>query len=417
LLHYGSQRSASGLSRPSSFRDLHHITLGFPNVILAPRCALMKPTTKLTLFVLVFLGLFLLAAFLYLPAKAQSSASSSGTMPVGKTVEIKAPLGLPPVPIPPDNPPTEETIALGRRLYYDPLLSVDGTISCASCHAPQFAFSDNRPVSQGVGGKPGTRHSPTVINSAYSSLQFWDGRAPSLEEQAKGPMANPVEMAHSLEGVVKRLQADPKYPELFKKAWGADEITIDMVVKSIASFERTVIAGDSPFDRFYYGHDSKALPSAAQRGLIIFISAKKGNCAVCHPIGKDYSLFTDNKFHNLGIGADTRGNLNDLGRFSETKNAADMGAFKTPSLRNLANRGPYMHDGTFPTVKDALAHYIGGGNWNPHLDKEIHSLDVLSFDERDDLLQFLDSLNGKLPDNIGPPPDLAPPAKAAATTK
>jgi len=373
----------------------------------------MKLITKLTLIVLVFLGLFLLAAIAYLPAKAQSAASHPAITPIGKPVEIKAPLGLPPVPIPPDNPPTEEIIALGRRLYYDPQLSLDGTISCASCHAPQFAFSDSRSFSQGVGGKLGTRHSPTVINSAYNSLQFWDGRAPNLEEQAKGPMANPVEMAHTLEGVVQRLQVDSKYPELFQKAWGTDQITIDMVVKSIASFERTVIAGDSPFDRFYYGHDSKALPSAAQRGLIIFISAKKGNCAVCHPIGKDSALFTDNKFHNLGIGADTRGNLNDLGRYTETKNDADMGAFKTPSLRNLANRGPYMHDGSFPTVKDALAHYIGGGNWNPHLDKEIHSLDVLTFDERDDLLQFLDSLNGKLPDNIGPPPDLAPPAKPA----
>ncbi|HKM81780.1 MAG TPA: cytochrome c peroxidase [Candidatus Acidoferrum sp.] len=376
----------------------------------------MKPSTKLTLFLLVFLGLFLLAALAYLPA-AKAQSSPSAIMPVGKPVEIKAPLGLPPVPIPPDNPPTEETIALGRRLFYDPQLSVDGTISCASCHAPQFAFSDNQPFSDGVGGKLGTRHSPTVINSAYNSLQFWDGRAPSLEEQAKGPMTNPVEMAHSLEGVVKRLQADLKYPGLFKMAWGTDQITIDMVVKSLASFERTVIAGDSPFDRFYYGHDSKALPSAAQRGLIIFISAKKGNCAVCHTIGKDSALFTDNKFHNLGVGADTRGNLNDLGRFSQTKNDADMGAFKTPSLRNLANRGPYMHDGNFPTVKDTLAHYIGGGNWNPHLDKEIHSLDVLTFDERDDLLQFLDSLNGTLPDNIGPPPDLAPPAKSAPSAK
>ena len=371
----------------------------------------MKPTTKLTLFVMVFLVLVLLAALAYRPAEAQSAPSRSAIVPLGKLVEIKAPLGLPAVPIPPDNPPTEETIALGRRLYYDPQLSADATISCASCHAPQFAFSDNRPFSEGVGGKLGTRHSPTVINSAYSSLQFWDGRAPSLEEQAKGPMANPVEMAHSLEGVVQHLQADPKYNELFKKAWGTDQITIDIVVKSIASFERTVIAGDSPFDRFYYGHDSKALPSAAQRGLIIFINAKKGNCAVCHPIGKDYALFTDSKFHNLGIGADTRGNLNDLGRYSETKNDADMGAFKTPSLRNLAGRGPYMHDGTFPTVRDALAHYIGGGNWNPHLDKEIHSLDVLTFEERDDLLQFLDSLNGRLPDNIGPPPDLAPLSK------
>ena len=129
----------------------------------------------------------------------------------------------------------------------------------------------------------------------------------------------------------------------------------------------------------------------------IFMSPKKGNCATCHPLGKEYSLFTDDKFHNLGVGADTRGNLNDEGRFSVTKNDADMGAFKTPTLRNLADRGPYMHDGTFPTVKDALGHYIGGGNWNSHLDKEIHSLDILTFDERDELLQFLDSLNGHYP--------------------
>lgn len=375
----------------------------------------MKSSARVLIFALFVLGALSLAAFSYLPVHAQSSASP--VMPIGKPVQIKAPLGLPPVPIPADNPPTEETIALGRRLYYDPILSVDSTISCASCHAPQFAFSDKRSVSVGVGQKAGMRHAPTVINSAYFTLQFWDGRANSLEEQAKGPMANPVEMAHTLDGVVKRLQTDPKYPELFKGAWGTEQITIDMVVKSIASFERTVIAGDSPFDRFYYGHDSSAMSPEAQRGLIIFISAKKGNCAVCHTIGKDYSLFTDNKFHNLGVGADTRGNLNDVGRYAITKVDADMGCFKTPSLRNLANRGPYMHDGTFPTVKDALAHYIGGGNWNAHLDKEIHLLDVLTFDERDDLLQFLDALNGKLPDNIGPPPDLTPPAKTSVAAK
>ncbi|MGB7731448.1 MAG: cytochrome c peroxidase [Candidatus Acidiferrum sp.] len=367
----------------------------------------MKPATRILVFAVLALGAFCLAALAYLPLHAQSAPASAVT-PVGKPVQIKTPLGLPPVPIPADNPPTEDTIALGRRLYYDPALSVDSTISCASCHAPQFAFSDNRPVSEGVGQKTGTRHAPTVINSAYYTLQFWDGRAPSLEEQAKGPIANPVEMAHSLDGVVNRLQANPQYQDLFKKAWGTNQITIDMVAKSIASFERTVIAGDSPFDRFYYGHDSKAMSPEAQRGLKIFISAKKGNCAVCHTIGSDYSLFTDNKFHNLGVGADTRGELNDLGRYAITKADADMGCFKTPSLRNLANRGRYMHDGSFPSVKDALAHYIGGGNWNPHLDKEIHSLDRLSFDERDDLLEFLDALNGKLPDNIGPPPDLIP---------
>ena len=377
----------------------------------------MKSPTGFSRLSALVLGALLFAAVAYIPVFAQSAAQTQPVMPVGKTVQIQAPHGLPPIPVPADNPLTEETIALGRRLYYDPQLSGDGTISCASCHAPQYSFSDKEATSEGVGKKHGTRHAPTVINSAYSPLQFWDGRAPNLEEQAKGPMANPVEMAHTLEGVVKHLQADPKYPELFKKAWGTDQITIDMVAKSIASFERTVIAGDSPFDRFYYGHDSSVLSPEAQRGLKIFINPKKGNCAVCHTIGKEYSLFTDNKFHNLGVGADTRGNLNDLGRFTVTNVEADKGGFKTPSLRNLAHRGPYMHDGSFPTVKDAFAHYIGGGNWNQYLDKEIHSLDVLRFDERDELLQFLDSLNGKLPDNIGPPADLAGPAKTATAAK
>jgi len=377
----------------------------------------MKPVRRaLLLFALLLVSIRLATAW-FVPARAQSEASGSAVMPIGKPLELKTPLGLPAVPIPPDNPPTEETIALGRRLYYDPQLSADGTISCASCHAPQFAFSDKEATSEGVGKQHGTRHAPTVINSAYNTLQFWDGRASSLEEQAKGPMVNPVEMAHSLEGVVKNLEADARYRELFLRAWGTDRITIDMVTKSIASFERTVIAGDSPFDRFYYGHDSKALSPGAQRGLKVFVGRKKGNCAVCHTIGKGYSLFTDNKFHNLGIGADTRGNLNDLGRYAVTNVETDKGCFKTPTLRNLANRGPYMHDGSFRTVKDAFAHYIGGGNWNPYLDKEIHSLDVLTFDERDDLLEFLDSLNGTLPDNVGPPPDLAGPAKTNSAAR
>jgi cytochrome c peroxidase len=359
-------------------------------------------------------GFVLLAAVLYLPVRAQAPAKT--VMPIGKPITIKAPLGLPPVPVPADNPLTEESIALGRRLYYDPQLSLDSTISCASCHGPQTGFSDARSVSIGVGGKTGTRHSPTVINSAYSGLQFWDGRAASLEEQAVGPMANPVEMAHSLDGVVKRVQADATYREPFKKAWGTDQITIDMVAKSIASFERTVIAGDSPFDRFYYGRDKNALSPAAQRGLKIFTDPKKANCQVCHTIGQTYALFTDNKFHNLGVGADLNGKLTDVGRYAVTKNDADMGAFKTPSLRNLAHREPYMHDGTFPNLKESLNHYIGGGNMNDHLDKEMHALDFLTFDERDDLLAFLDSLNGKLPDNIGPPADLAPRAPVSKTS-
>lgn len=353
-----------------------------------------------------FLSIF---AIVYSPTNALSRAAnpdSSMPSPVGKALQVKAPLGLPPVPIPADNPPTAETVALGRRLYYDPVLSSDNTISCASCHAPGAGFTDKRPVSLGVGGKKGTRHSPTVINSAYSSLQFWDGRAPTLEEQAKGPIANPVEMASTHAEVVQRLQADPAYVALFKHAWGTDQITIDLVVKSIASFERTVLCGNSRFDRFYYGHDKKALSASEQRGLKIFIDPKKANCAACHTIGKDYALFTDNKFHNLGIGIDGNGDFPDRGRFDQTKDDADYAAFKTPTLRNIAHRAPYMHDGSFPALRDALGHYIGGGNSNPHLDKQMRALDFLSFDDRDDLLAFLDSLTAAMPDNLGPPLDL-----------
>ncbi len=357
----------------------------------------------------VFFILLVLFAIIYRPIDALSHPAdqNSAVMPAGKTLQIKAPLGLPPVPIPADNPPTAGTVALGRRLYYDPVLSSDKTVSCATCHGPQTGFTDTHPVSLGVGGKKGARHAPTVINSAYNSEQFWDGRAPSLEEQAKGPIANPVEMAMTHADVVERLQADATYVSLFKQAWGTENITIDLVAKSIGSFERTVLSGNSPFDRFYYGHDKKALSASAQRGLKLFMDPKKANCEVCHTIGKDYALFTDNKFHNLGVGADINGNMVDLGRFGITKNEADWGAFKTPTLRNIAQRAPYMHDGTFPTLKDALGHYIGGGNLNPHLDKEIHALDFLTFDERDDILAFLESLTAPLPDNVGPPPDMA----------
>jgi len=337
-------------------------------------------------------------------------------MPLGKPVKIKAPLGLPPVPIPPDNPPTEDTIALGRRLYYDPGLSVDGTVSCATCHAPNLGFRDGKALSNGVGGQLGTRKAPTVVNAVYNSLQFWDGRSPNLEKQVEGPMTNRVEMGNTPEGVVKYLQSDTKYRQLFAKAWGTEQITLDLVTKSIASFERTVVIGNSPFDRFYYGGDKKAISPAAQRGLKLFLNQKKGNCSVCHVIGSKHALFTDNKFHNIGVGADTRGNFADAGRYAQTKNAADMGAFKTPTLRNIAETAPYMHDGSQPTLKDVVDHYVGGGTSNPHLDKEIHALDFLTFDERADLKAFLNSLTGSSPPNVGPPADL-PSAKMQTAEK
>jgi cytochrome c peroxidase len=353
-------------------------------------------------FIVVVVVLGVIAGGVWLSRQGEPEMLPAA-MPVGAPVEIAAPLGLPPVPIPADNPLTAETIALGRRLYYDPVLSVDNSVSCASCHHPDFGFSDGQKFSEGVEGKTGNRNSPTVFNAAYFTTQFWDGRSPSLEDQAEGPVQNPVEMAHTLEGVERRLRADASYRKAFRKAFGSDEITYEMVEKAIASFERTVVSGNSPFDRYFYGGEEDALSESAKRGLEVFRNPQKGNCVVCHTIGEKYALFTDNKFHNLGVGVDTRGEFADVGRFEVTKTEADKGAFKTPSLRNVALTAPYLHDGSLKTLKDAIDFYIGGGNSNPHLDKDIHALDFLSGQEREDLLEFLNSLTGEMPADVGPP--------------
>jgi len=329
-------------------------------------------------------------------------AAASEAMPVGTPVEIKVPLGLPPVPIPTDNPPTAETIALGRRLYYDPILSSDGSVSCATCHSPEHGFADPKPVSVGVGGKAGSRNSPTVLNSGYFKVQFWDGRAPDLEHQAEGPVANPVEMANTLALVEQRLNADPSYKAQFERAWGPGRITYEKVEKSIASFERTVVSANSAFDKWKYGHDEKAMSASAKRGFAVFSAKDKGNCTACHLVGDRDALFTDNKFHDIGVGVDL-GKINDPGLFAVTQKEADRGLFKTPSLRNIAQTAPYMHDGTLPDLKQVMDFYIGAGNSNPNLDKEIHVLDFLSGSERADLLEFLKSLTGEMPANVGPP--------------
>jgi len=321
---------------------------------------------------------------------------------IGTPVTIKAPLGLPPVPIPSDNPLTAEKIALGRRLYYDPALSADKTVSCATCHHPDHGFSDGKPVSNGVQQKTGTRNSPTVFNSAYFEAQFWDGRAPTLEKQAEGPVQNPVEMAHTLKGVEDRLNADATYRNDFAKAFGPGPITYERVEKAISSFERTIVSASSPFDRWKYGHDERAVSQAVKRGFVVFTSPQKGNCSACHLIGEDYALFTDNKFHNIGVGVDM-GQITDQGRFAVSRNEADRGAFRTPSLRNISLTAPYMHDGSVQNLKDAVDYYIGGGNSNPQLDPQIHVLDFLSGQERADLRAFLESLTGEMPRDVGPP--------------
>lgn len=347
------------------------------------------------------------AIFIACSQKPAPVTQAVAAKPVGTPIPIVAPLGLPAVPIPADNPPTAETVSLGRRLYYDTALSVDNTISCASCHDPKFGFGDGKQFSVGVRKQLGNRNSPTVINAAYYTTQFWDGRAGTLEQQAEGPVANPVEMAHTLKGVEQRLMADPTYRAEFKNAFGADVITYEMVGKAIASFERTVVSGNSPFDRYMYGGEKKALSASAKRGLEVFRNPKRGNCAVCHTIEEKFALFTDNKFHNLGVGVKLAINgeteLTDLGRFKVTNVEADKGAFRTPSIRNIALTAPYMHDGSHKNLKEVLDFYVGGGNSNPHRDKEIRPLDFLTGQEQADLIEFMKSLTGEMPPNAGPP--------------
>jgi cytochrome c peroxidase len=323
--------------------------------------------------------------------------------PVGKPVSIAVPLGLPPLSIPNDNPPTADTIALGRRLFYDPRLSVDNTVSCATCHSPALAFADRRRVSLGVGGSAGARNAPAIWNAAYASAQFWDGRADSLEDQAGTPISNRVEMNQPHDACESRLNDDAEYRELFRKAFGAGPITMERIKKALASFERTILSGNSPFDRYYYGGDRSAMSASAIRGLAVFTDAQRGNCAVCHTIDQTHALFTDDKFHNLGTGLRPDGELADLGRYEHTKQESDKGAFKTPTLRNVAQTAPYMHDGSLRTLREVVDFYIGGGSSNLHLDKEMKPL-KLTAQERTDLISFLEALTGETPANLGPPP-------------
>jgi cytochrome c peroxidase len=346
----------------------------------------------------------LLAAFLllavFLPICGCNDSISA--KPVGPKVAIKPPLGLPPVPIPPDNPPTASSIALGRRLFYDARLSKDNSLSCSSCHHPQLGFTDPRPLSLGVGGTLGVRHAPTLVNVAYSPDLFWDGRAKSLEEQVGTPIADPREMNQSHDASVAKLRDDPTYKVIFRNAFGSDDITMERVENALASFERTILSGNSPFDQYQYGHKKDALSPAQIRGLAVFKDPRKGNCASCHTIGSSYALFTDGQFHNTGEGVGDNEEFSDLGRFQVTKQESDRGEFKTPTLRNVAITGPYMHDGKLKTLKDVVDFYAGKGNSNPYLDKQMSSIN-LSGQDRSDLVEFMKSLTGDLPANLGPP--------------
>jgi cytochrome c peroxidase len=320
---------------------------------------------------------------------------------------------------PPDNPQTPEKIALGQKLFFDGRLSADGTVACGTCHDPARAFTDGRPVSIGIHGHTGQRNAPTILNALFNKTQFWDGRAKTLEEQAALPIVNSMEMGQpSLDAAVARIAAIGEYQRAFRRVFGRPPNGPDLV-RAIASYERTQLAFDSPFDHYISG-DKNAIDASATRGWIVFNT--RGRCNKCHALTedkRDTTNFTDNDYHNIGIDI-TRHNvvalvrqagqfinsgdsaaidnaaiqteMSALGRFLISKKEADIAAFKTPNLRNVLVTGPYFHDGSQETLWDVMDHYNkGDGLHNPYLDEDIQPL-ALKETDIDDVVAFLASL-------------------------
>lgn len=325
-------------------------------------------------------------------------------------------LGLPVLKIPVNNTQTEEKIALGRAFFNDPRFSADGTISCASCHQPDKAMTDGLALAKGINGQAGPRNTPTIINTAFFSTLFLDGRESSLENQALGPMLNPVE--HGLENDEKILDivlSDPSYNSRIQNIFNINKqsITVQHIAKVIASFERTLIAGNSAFDQYYFGRDKSRLSESAARGLRLF--RRKGNCANCHEISWNSAFFSDNNFYNIGVGFKriqpliddfikilnmgenpdklflTTSQHSELGRFNATQFTSDIGKFKTPTLRNIALTSPYMHDGSMQTLEQVVEYYDKGGDKNRFIDPAIFPLH-LNEQEKKDLVAFMNSL-------------------------
>ena len=365
-----------------------------------------------------------LSVFLTACSAAALSAAADQAVP-------KAPLGLPPLVIPEGNPQTPEKIALGKKLFEDKRFSSTGQVSCASCHDAKKAFTDSPlATSEGivVKGKPltGTRNAPTVVNAAYFTSMFWDGRSADLEDQAQHPFLNPVEMnLKSHEPILKIARTDPEYQKAFQQVFGKSgkAITMKEVTQAIAAFERTQLSGNSPFDRYYFGGEKDALTEQQKRGFDLFVN--KGRCVSCHVIEQTTALFTDNRFHNIGVGVNAIQNevpalageflkaratlsevdqkvladkrTSELGRFAISRAFEGLGAFKTSTLRNVAVTPPYMHDGSLKTLRDVVVHYNNGGVTkegdpvNDFLSSGIRPLQ-LTEPEIDDLVAFLEAL-------------------------
>ena len=373
----------------------------------------------------LLLNLVLTVVFACQQASANPQAEPAATNPQSVSGENNL-LGLPPLPIPANNPQTQAKIALGDKLFHDKRFSIDGTVSCAKCHDDKQAFTDGLSVSVGHHGLTGTRNAPTVLNAAFNKSQFWDGREPDLEGQSKQPLINPVE--HGLanhEPILEITRTDPAYSAAFQSVFGVSDkkITMDHVAKAIASFERTLVAGNSPFDRYYFKGQADAMTEVQVRGFRLFVG--QGRCVSCHTIEQDHALFTDSRFHNIGIGINPiqqdvprlaqafleaknkGGNVDnmvltdkkssELGRFAVTNELSQIGAFKTPTLRNIELTAPYMHDGSLKTLKEVMVHYNNGGvdkageQVNDFLSGGIRPLN-LTDPQLDDLAAFMKAL-------------------------
>lgn len=335
-------------------------------------------------------------------------------------------LGLPQLTIPKDNPMSKEKVALGKKLFEDIRFSSTGQVSCATCHDEAKAFTDQLVVSEGINGLKGTRNAPTVLNAAFNETQFWDGRSPTLEDQSRHPFVNSVEMGlKNHEPILEIVRTDPEYVKAFKNVFkkSGKEIKIEHVTMAIGAFERTVIGGNSRFDQWYYAGE-KSLSDSELRGFQAFIG--NGRCVSCHAIEESSGLFTDHRFHTIGVGINRvpkedverlvaeflRSNYNreevdekvlkdlktsELGRFAVTKNQNDIGAFKTSSLRNIDLTAPYMHDGSLKTLEDVVEHYDRGGASSdkevitPFLSGGIRPLN-LTAQEKKDLVAFMKAL-------------------------
>lgn len=337
-----------------------------------------------------FAAVALLSALCFAPVAGDVTAAGRPALsqPGQGAYQLTVPFGLEDAAgyIPADNPLTAEKVELGKLLFFDPRLSQNNTVSCATCHMPQLAWTDGQQVGVGIHRQLATRNTQTIVNRLYSTAQLWHGKSPSLEAQAINPLHKPVRMGMpSYEAEVAKLNGITGYRERFRNVFGTD-VTLDGLAKAIAAFERTILSGNSPADRFDMGGEEQAISESAKRGLALFQG--KARCTRCH----SGFNFTDEKFHNLGI--DWDGDQIDVGRYKVSKDPEDIGAFKTPTLREISRTAPYMHDGRFATLEEVVEFYDKGGIQNPHLSNLMVSLSLAAQDKAD-LVEYMRALNGE----------------------